>query len=50
LAVRLELRAGLCRAASDEREVALMCRCLEQPQAVSGVLMSAATYNQPFRF
>ena len=26
-----------------------MCRCLERPQAVSGIFVSAATYNQPFR-
>ena len=27
----------------------LVPSCLERPQAVSGCLMSAATYNQPFR-
>jgi hypothetical protein len=33
----------------SECEVVFVSRCLEWPQAVSGVLVSAATFNQPFR-
>ena len=40
------LRCGWLHAEPrDEREVAVVCRCLEWPQAISGCLLSAATFN-----